>query len=31
MMIWTVLIILYTILIIAGGGFHYSVGTPMTP
>jgi hypothetical protein len=29
MMIWTVLIIVYAILAAMGGGFSYSVGTPM--
>ena len=30
MMIWTVLIILYLILAMMGGGFSYSLGTPPT-
>jgi len=31
MMIWTLLTILAVIINIASGGFHYSVGTPVTP
>lgn len=30
MLIWTVLIILYVILAVMGGGFSYSLGTPPT-
>ena len=30
MLIWTVLIILYMILAVMGGGFSYSLGTPPT-
>ncbi|HWN11219.1 MAG TPA: hypothetical protein VNO50_18430 [Pyrinomonadaceae bacterium] len=30
MLIWTVLIILYAILAVMGGGFSYSLGTPPT-
>ena len=31
MMIWTLLIILSIIVNVMTGGFHYSVGTPVTP
>lgn len=31
MIIWTVLIIAYCILAAMGGGFSYSIGTPVTP
>lgn len=31
MMIWTLLIIVYIILGMMGGGFSYSVGTPVAP
>jgi hypothetical protein len=31
MMIWTVLIIVYAICAVMGGGFSYSIGTPPTP
>lgn len=30
MMIWTLLIIVYIILVVMSGGFHYSFGTPPT-
>lgn len=30
MLIWTVLIIVYAILAVMGGGFSYSLGTPPT-
>jgi hypothetical protein len=31
MLIWTVLIIVYAIAAVMGGGFSYSMGTPVTP
>lgn len=31
MLIWTLLIIVYVVLIMMSGGFSYSLGTPTTP